>query len=147
VGSSTLNRLTQVIEIPNHCRRRIEIQLSTLHLANPESVGNSRRNENERSSGAGVLMPVQEDNVLTLENVEGLRSIMVDMEWRTKISGLILTIPRQLRSVRVCASGLEPPDVHGHALTCLRLDIYIYIYIYSAVELRRPHTAQQRATG
>src|SRR5438067_2132433 len=63
------DRLTEVVEVTDHGRREVEVELPTRSRADPEAVANPRGDEDERAGRARHLARVQEHDVLTLENV------------------------------------------------------------------------------
>ena len=68
VGIATLDRCTQLVEVADHRRRSVEIELPTGLAANPEAMRNPSRDEDERTCRAGRLPPIEEDDVLASQN-------------------------------------------------------------------------------
>ena len=69
-----LGGVAQLIEIANHRRRRIEVELSAGHVADPEPVRDASRDEDERSRWAAELAAIQEDLAAVGVTADDLRA-------------------------------------------------------------------------
>src|SRR5947209_12380421 len=86
VDLSAPDRVAEVVEVTDHRRREVEVELPTRRLADPETVAHSGRNEDEGAGRAHLLPIVQEHEVLALEHMERLGSVVVDVQRRHRTS-------------------------------------------------------------
>src|SRR4029077_21078702 len=106
VNLSIPGGIAQLIEIAHHGGRRIEIELSTRPVADPEPVGYPYRDEDERSRRGGHFSTVYENCVLALEDVEGFGGVVVDVKSRAEARWLVGFQEREGPTCLV-ASGLD----------------------------------------
>src|SRR5947208_11224116 len=78
------DRVAKVVEVTDHHRREVKVELPTWRRADPEAVAHPRRDEDERTRRARDLAVVQEHQVFAVKNVEGFGGIVVDVERRSE---------------------------------------------------------------
>src|SRR5690349_4792988 len=69
----------QLVEVPDHRSRRVQVELPARHAAHSEAMPEAGRDEDERPNRAENLALVEEDPVLARQNVERLGGIVMDM--------------------------------------------------------------------
>src|SRR5205807_10402751 len=108
LDATTLDRRTQIIEISNHRRGRVQVQLAAWDATDAEAVLDSGGYEDERAGWARVFASFDEQEVLALEYVEGLGRVTVNVQRRTEARRLVGLEQRE-RATRVLSRRL-----HGH---------------------------------
>src|SRR4051812_6727337 len=84
VNRSSGDRGREGIEIPDHPGGEVKVQLPARDGARREGVGRAARNEHEGAGPADDLFVSEEHHVLALEDVERLRTVVVDVHRRAE---------------------------------------------------------------
>jgi hypothetical protein len=79
VGIAPSDGGAQLIEVADHCSRRVEVEFPAWQGADAEAVSDPRRDEDERTRRAQMGLLSNEEVVLALEDVERLRGVPVDV--------------------------------------------------------------------
>jgi hypothetical protein len=93
-------RRAELIEVAEHRRRRVEVQLAAGGLAHAESVDDSLGNVNEGACRTGEFFFLYKDDVLALEYVESLVRFLVDMQRWAEV-GRLLSFEKREGSCRI----------------------------------------------
>src|SRR6187200_2194000 len=88
-GGVRADRRSEVVEVPDHRGRRVEVQLAALHVADLEAVRQTGRNVDEGASWADPVVLADEDPVLARHDEECLRCVVVDVHRRSEPGRLI----------------------------------------------------------
>jgi hypothetical protein len=73
-------RSGEVVEVGNHRRREVEVQLPTGNIPDTKPMSSTLRNEDERAGGAHELAVLEIHEVLAVEHVERLCTVMVHVD-------------------------------------------------------------------
>src|SRR6266511_1493083 len=106
IGFALGKRGAQLVEVADHGRRGVEIQLAARLRPNSESVGHTRGDEDEGSGRAGVFLVVHEEEVIAGEHVEGFRGLAMDVHRRTEAWRLVRLEEGECVA-RLLGSGLD----------------------------------------
>src|SRR5919206_1728330 len=97
----TTERLREILDVADHRCREVEVQLAARNVPCSEGVPRAERDEDERAGPADGLATFDPHDVFALEDVERLRTVVVDVDGRAEAGRLGRLEDRRLLVVRL----------------------------------------------
>jgi len=150
VGSA--KRGGEIVEVPDHRGREVEVQFSARDVANLEPMLYAKRDEDERACGAPNLLAVKVHDVLAFENVKDFRRVAVNVDRRPE-SRRLGCLENRHHSASACGvclhhhlelAQVDQPSLPGHQ--CERAAIFCHRLRFSlgAVRINKAAASSRR---